>query len=380
MDIYLVGGAVRDRLLGLPVQERDWVVVGATPQEMLALGYRQVGKDFPVFLHPETGEEYALARTERKTGPGYRGFAFHTSQDVTLEQDLQRRDLTINAIAEAPDGTLIDPFNGREDLQLGLLRHVSPAFSEDPVRILRVARFAARFDRFGFKVTHATNALMRTMVDNGEVDHLVAERVWAELEKALATDAPQRFFTTLRGCGALALLFPEIDQEYRVVGQAHTGQPLPQPLQSLRTSVTASTDPCIRFSVLMYALASDQPLAQRMALVEDACRRLHAPNAYTQLALTAIRLTPFALGKTPADRLELMESGGAFKNTGRWQPLLTVYIASGVLDQATADHLSAVAEKAGRINAAALGDPGLSGPAIGAAIHARRLQLVESEY
>ncbi|HHH43817.1 MAG TPA: multifunctional CCA tRNA nucleotidyl transferase/2'3'-cyclic phosphodiesterase/2'nucleotidase/phosphatase [Gammaproteobacteria bacterium] len=379
MDIYLVGGAVRDKLLGLPVEERDWVVVGATPQEMLALGYRQVGKDFPVFLHPETGEEYALARTERKTGPGYKGFAFHASPDVTLEQDLQRRDLTINAIAEAPDGTLIDPFNGREDLQLGLLRHVSPAFSEDPVRILRVARFAARFDRFGFKVTHATNALMRTMVDNGEVNHLVAERVWAELEKALATDAPQRFFTALRGCGALAVLFPEIDQEYRVVGQAHTGQQLPQALQTLQTSVTSSTDPCIRFSVLMYALASDQPLPQRIAQAQEACRRLHAPNACTQLALAAIRLAPYALGKTPADRLELMESGGAFKNNARWQPLLSVYIASGVLDQATADHLSAVAEKAGRINAAALGDQDLSGPAIGAAIHARRLQLIESE-
>ncbi|HHO68262.1 MAG TPA: multifunctional CCA tRNA nucleotidyl transferase/2'3'-cyclic phosphodiesterase/2'nucleotidase/phosphatase, partial [Gammaproteobacteria bacterium] len=191
METYLVGGAVRDELLGLPVKERDWVVVGATPEQMRALGFRQVGRDFPVFLHPETGEEYALARTERKSGHGYTGFTVHASPDVTLEQDLARRDLTINAMAMTPDGELIDPFNGREDLENGLLRHVSPAFVEDPVRILRVARFAARFAKWGFHVAHATHALMRRMVADGEVDYLVPERVWAELEKALATDSPE---------------------------------------------------------------------------------------------------------------------------------------------------------------------------------------------
>ena len=199
MDTYLVGGAVRDRLLGLPVRERDWVVVGATVEDMLAQGYQQVGKDFPVFLHPETHEEYALARTERKSGHGYRGFTVHADPDVTLEEDLKRRDLTINAMAETADGQLIDPFHGEEDLRNGLLRHVSPAFVEDPVRILRVARFAARFARQGFKVAHETNRLMRKMVDNGEIDYLVPERVWAELEKALHTDNPEKFFQVLHG-------------------------------------------------------------------------------------------------------------------------------------------------------------------------------------
>lgn len=190
MEIYLVGGAVRDKLLGLPVRERDWVVVGATPQQMLDLGYKPVGKDFPVFLHPETGEEYALARTERKTGPGYTGFAFHAAPDVTLEEDLRRRDLTINAMAEDAAGNLIDPFNGREDLDAGLLRHVSSAFAEDPVRILRLARFKARFGKWGFKVAHGTHALMKRMVASGEVDALVPERVWAETLKALGEDRP----------------------------------------------------------------------------------------------------------------------------------------------------------------------------------------------
>ena len=209
MEIYLVGGAVRDKLLGLTVTDSDWVVVGTTPDAMLALGYQPVGKDFPVFLHPKTKEEYALARTERKTGPGYTGFETSAGPDITLEEDLLRRDLTINAMAETPAGELIDPYGGKDDLDNGVLRHVSPAFAEDPVRILRIARFAARFRRWGFHVAHATNTLMRTMVSNGEVDHLVPERVWAELVKALATDTPAQFFQVLSACGALPALFPE---------------------------------------------------------------------------------------------------------------------------------------------------------------------------
>ncbi|HEY5720606.1 MAG TPA: multifunctional CCA tRNA nucleotidyl transferase/2'3'-cyclic phosphodiesterase/2'nucleotidase/phosphatase, partial [Gammaproteobacteria bacterium] len=220
MEIYLVGGAVRDRLLGLELRERDWVVVGATPEQMEALGYRRVGRDFPVFLHPESGEEYALARTERKTAPGYRGFAVHASPEVTLEEDLRRRDLTINAMAEAPDGTLIDPFGGAEDLRLGRLRHVSPAFAEDPVRILRVARFAARFARWGFRVAHPTQRLMREMVASGEVDALVPERVWAELEKALGEPQPGRFVEVLHRCGALARVLPEVDALFGVPQRA----------------------------------------------------------------------------------------------------------------------------------------------------------------
>ena len=216
MQIYLVGGAVRDKLLKRPFHERDWVVVGATPEAMLSLGYRQVGKDFPVFLHPESHEEYALARTERKMAPGYYGFNVHATPDVTLEEDLLRRDLTINAMAEQHDGTLVDPFNGQQDIKDRVLRHVSPAFSEDPVRILRLARFAARFAHLGFTIAEETMMLMREMVESGEVDALVAERVWAELDKALGEQSPSRFFEVLRECGALARLFPEIDHLFGV--------------------------------------------------------------------------------------------------------------------------------------------------------------------
>lgn len=216
MRIYLVGGAVRDRLLGRPVVDRDHVVVGARPEEMVARGYRPVGKDFPVFLHPESGEEYALARTERKTGRGYHGFAFHADPGVTLEQDLARRDLTINAIAQGEDGALVDPYGGVRDLEARVLRHVSPAFVEDPVRLLRVARFAARFAPLGFTVAPETMTLMQRMVAEGEVDHLVPERVWAETRRALAEAQPSAFLRVLRGSGALAVLFPEVDALYGV--------------------------------------------------------------------------------------------------------------------------------------------------------------------
>ncbi len=218
MKTYCVGGAVRDELLGLEVQDRDWVVVGATPEAMLARGFRPVGKDFPVFLHPVTHEEYALARTERKTAPGYKGFVFHADAGVTLEEDLARRDLTINAIARAEDGQLIDPYGGQRDLAAKVLRHVSSAFAEDPVRILRVARFAARFG--DFVIAPETVDLMRTMVANGEVDALVPERVWQELARGLMEAAPSRMFETLRGCGALARLLPEVDALWGVPQRA----------------------------------------------------------------------------------------------------------------------------------------------------------------
>ncbi|MDO9052646.1 MAG: multifunctional CCA addition/repair protein [Gallionella sp.] len=212
-SIYCVGGAVRDRLLGLPVKDHDWVVVGSTPEAMVAQGFQQVGKDFPVFLHPDTHEEYALARTERKTARGYKGFVVHAAADVTLEQDLLRRDFTVNAIAQDADGKLIDPHNGIADLRAGILRHVSGAFNEDPVRILRAARFASRF---GFTIAPETLALMRDMVNNGEVDALVPERVWQELARGLMEKIPSRFFTTLRSCGALAKIMPEVDALFGV--------------------------------------------------------------------------------------------------------------------------------------------------------------------
>ena len=218
MKVFAVGGAVRDELLGLPVKDRDWVVVGATPEEMAARGYLPVGKDFPVFLHPETHEEYALARTERKTAPGYKGFVFHADGEVSIEDDLARRDLTVNAIARAEDGTYVDPYRGRADVAAKVLRHVSSAFVEDPVRVLRVARFAARFTEF--TVADETMALMRAMVDNGEVDHLVPERVWQELARGLMEAKPSRMFEVLRACGALKKILPELDRLWGVPQRA----------------------------------------------------------------------------------------------------------------------------------------------------------------
>ncbi len=376
MEIYLVGGAVRDKLLGLDVSERDWVVVGATPQEMLDLGYRQVGRDFPVYLHPETKDEYALARTERKTGPGYKGFAFHTSPDVTLEQDLIRRDLTINARAEAADGTLIDPCHGQDDLRDGLLRHISPAFAEDPVRVLRIARFAAQFGKWGFKVAHGTNALMRRMVENGEVDHLVPERVWAELAKALATDAPQKFFTVLRGCKALAVLFPEIDREYPQGEPSGNHHNSIAALERLQASLTNSDDPRVRFSILIQALGQELTREQRVRQATALCKRFRAPNDYTQLALSAIALEREAISDRPEDILKLMESAGAFRHTERWQQLLATYQASGLIDKARADRLKEAGNAAASVNAAQLAIPQASGPALGEAIRARRLEVV----
>jgi tRNA nucleotidyltransferase (CCA-adding enzyme) len=220
MQIYLVGGAVRDRLLGIPIKDRDYVVVGASAQDMLRLGYKPVGKDFPVFLHPHSGEEYALARTERKSGRGYHGFEFQADATVTLEQDLARRDLTINAMAEDENGALVDPYGGAHDLQARILRHVAPAFVEDPVRILRVARFTARFAHLGFLVAEETRALMQQMTRDGEADHLVPERIWAETRKALCEATPSAFLKTLRECGALKVLFPEIDALYGVPQRA----------------------------------------------------------------------------------------------------------------------------------------------------------------
>ncbi|TNC76016.1 multifunctional CCA tRNA nucleotidyl transferase/2'3'-cyclic phosphodiesterase/2'nucleotidase/phosphatase [Janthinobacterium lividum] len=266
MKIYTVGGAVRDQLLGLPVKDHDHVVVGATPDDMLRRGFRPVGKDFPVFLHPKTQEEYALARTERKTAPGYRGFVFHTAPDVTLEEDLVRRDLTINAIARAEDGTLTDPFGGIDDIQNKVFRHVSDAFGEDPVRILRLARFAARFDTF--TVAPATMELMRQMVLDGEVDALVAERVWQEVAKGLMEARPSRMLTVLHECGALARILPELainDHLLHVIDRA----------------AGAGHALCVRFAVLMLAV----PLEQINVLSE----RLRVPNDCRELAVMAAR-------------------------------------------------------------------------------------------
>ena len=299
MKVYLVGGAVRDELLGLSHDERDWVVVGSTPQRMQTMNFRPVGKDFPVFLHPDTHEEYALARTERKTAPGYHGFVFHASPEVTLEQDLQRRDLTINAMAKDEAGELIDPFNGQVDLESRVLRHVSPAFSEDPVRILRVARFAARFHELGFSVAPETQELMLQMVQAGEVDALVAERVWTETVKALAEDRPSVYFEVLRSCGALRALFPELErlwgvpQPERWHPEVDTGV---HTMMVLDQSARLTEDVQVRFAALLHDLGKGTTPAEvlpshhdhekrSVQLVRQLCERYRVPNQYRDLAV-----------------------------------------------------------------------------------------------
>ncbi|BAO45345.1 CCA tRNA nucleotidyltransferase [Thiolapillus brandeum] len=258
-QIYLVGGAVRDQLLGLPVVDRDWVVVGATPADMLAQGFQPLPGDFPVFRHPDTGEEYALARRETKTGRGYHGFSVETGPDVTLEEDLSRRDLTINAMAEDERGIIIDPFNGREDLDQGLLRHVTPAWVEDPVRMLRIARFAARFDVWGFHVAHGTHKLMKQMVASGELESLQGIRVRQEMEKALVTERPWRFFQVLHACGALEPLLPGLAR--RLPGGGHGRDMEAEPWRVLSRAVAADLSPALRLvCVLQFALETEQDL------------------------------------------------------------------------------------------------------------------------
>ena len=257
MQVYLVGGAVRDEQLGLPVKERDWCVVGATPDDLKDQGYKQVGKDFPVFLHPDSGEEYALARTERKTAAGYHGFAFNTSPEVTLDDDLSRRDLTINAMAKDSDGKLIDPFNGLRDLENRLIRHVSDAFAEDPVRILRAAKFAARFASLGFRIAPETRDLMRQMVVDGEADALMPDRVWKETAAALVGSNPRIFFESLRACGALRVVFPEVDALFGIPQPAKWHPEIDTGLHTMMVIEQAeklSGDLEIRFAALVHDL------------------------------------------------------------------------------------------------------------------------------
>jgi tRNA nucleotidyltransferase (CCA-adding enzyme) len=339
MRVYLVGGAVRDRLLGLAVRERDWVVVGATPEELLRLGYQPVGREFPVFLHPTTHEEHALARQERKVGPGYRGFTTQFAPTVTLEEDLGRRDLTINAMAEDESGALIDPYGGQADLAARVLRHVSEAFVEDPVRILRVARFAARFAPLGFRVADETLALMRRITESGEARTLVPERVWQETERALAEAHPDVFFHTLRACGALAVIYPEIDalfgvpQPPRWHPEIDTGVHV---MLALRYAATHGAPPAVRFAVLVHDLGKAQtPKAEwpshhgheelGVALINQLCDRLKVPNAHRELAILAGRyhtLVHRALELRPATVLTLLENCDAFRRSERFAELL----------------------------------------------------------
>ncbi len=298
MKIYLVGGAVRDGLLRLPVKDKDWVVVGATPQEMLDAGYQQVGKDFPVFLHPKSREEYALARTERKSGQGYTGFTCYAAPDVTLEQDLLRRDLTINAIAQDEHGEFIDPYNGRADIEKRLLRHVSPAFNEDPLRVLRVARFAARYAHLNFQIAPETQALMSVMAANGELEHLTPERVWKETENALTSRNPQVYFDVLRKCGALKVLFPEIDALFGVPAPEKWHPEIDTGIHVLMTLAIAaqlSPEVDVRFATLCHDLGKGLTPKEfwprhhghgpaGVKLVEQLCQRMRVPNEIRDLA------------------------------------------------------------------------------------------------
>ncbi|KNE85782.1 multifunctional CCA addition/repair protein [Aggregatibacter aphrophilus] len=302
-QIYLVGGAVRDQLLNLPVQDRDWVIVGATPQALLSLGYQQVGKDFPVFLHPQSKEEYALARTERKSGQGYTGFICDFSADITLEQDLIRRDLTINAMAQDLQGNLYDPYHGADDLKQRILRHVSPAFVEDPLRVLRVARFAARYHHLGFTIEPETLQLMQTLTEQGELQHLTAERVWAETEKSLNEKNPEIYFETLRQIGALAVLFPELDALYGVPNPAKFHPEIDSFVHAMmvlqQATLLSEQVDCHKSAVRFAAICHDLGKAKTpksnwphhhgheklgMTPTRNLCKRLKVPSYYQQLA------------------------------------------------------------------------------------------------
>lgn len=401
MDIYLVGGAVRDELLGLPVRERDWVVVGATPEQMHALGYKQVGQDFPVFLHPQTGEEYALARTERKTAAGYTGFAVHAGPDVTLEDDLLRRDLTVNALARDANGQLIDPYGGQADLAARRLRHVSEAFVEDPVRVLRAGRFAARFAPQGFAIDPDTLALMARMVTNGEVDALVPERVWKETERALACARPSVYFEALRACGALARVFPEIDALFGVPQPpkwhpeidtgVHTMMVVDQAAQLSRSLP-------VRFAALVHdlgkALTPADVLpghhgheARSVRLIEALCERLRVPNECRDLA----RSVAACHGKVhraeqlkPTTVLKLLDELDALRRPSRFDLALIACEADargrlGLEDAPypQANYLRGAYEAAAAVRSIDLDLEGLAGPQIGQALYDARLREVK---
>ncbi|MEE8345185.1 MAG: multifunctional CCA addition/repair protein [Woeseiaceae bacterium] len=401
MEVYLVGGAVRDEQLGLPVKERDWCVVGATPDDLLSKGYRQVGKGFPVFLHPETNEEYALARTERKTGAGYHGFEFQTSPDVTLEADLSRRDLTINAMARDADANLIDPFDGMADLQHRVLRHISDAFSEDPVRILRTAKFKARFAGLGFELAGETLDLMAQMVSDGEADSLQADRVWQETEAALAGPNPHLYFQVLRDCGALAVVFPELDALFGV----------PQPpqwhpeidcglhaLMVLEQAAKLSDDIAVRFAALVHDLGKattakenlpSHPGHERRSvkLVNKMSKRLPVPRACRELGVLVAEYHAHchrAFELRPQTILKLLKEIDAFRRPGRFRKFLLACEAdargrTGFEDKPypQAAYLERAGKEAGRVKADQVADIATNGAAIGAEIDKKRLEAIK---
>jgi len=403
MRTYLVGGSVRDRLLGLDGGDRDWVVVGATPQQMLADGYVPVGKDFPVFLHPRTKEEYALARTERKTAPGYHGFAFHADPSVTLEQDLERRDYTVNAIAEDEAGGLVDPFGGARDIEARLLRHVSPAFAEDPVRILRGARFLARFAPLGFTVAPETLALMRRMVAEGEVDHLVPERVWQELSRLLAAPKPSAGLQLLRDCGALAKLLPEVDALFGVEQRAEYHPEIDAGVHTLMVCDMAARlapgNARIGFAALVHDLGKAlTPEAQRpkhinhehsgLLPLRALCERLRVPAAHRELAALACRehLNVHRLFELRAQTVhDLLARCDGFRQPARIAELASVCEADkrgrlGLQEEPypQAAELCRLLEVARAVSSAQLDLSKLSGPEVGEALRKLRVAAIRA--
>lgn len=402
MQIYKVGGAVRDRLLGLPVTDIDRVVVGATTEQMHQLGYRPVGSDFPVFLHPETGEEYALARTERKNGRGYGGFIFHASPDVTLEQDLIRRDLTINAMAEDDDGNLTDPYNGQQDLQARVLRHVSPAFAEDPLRVLRVARFAARYAELGFSVAAPTLALMRQLSESGELQALTAERSWKEISRALMERQPQVFIQVLRDCSALKELIPELDALFGVPQpEAHhpeidTGV---HTLSVLHQAAVHQQPLSVRWACLLHDLgkgttpASEWPrhIAHEhrgLKLIKAVNQRFKAPRDCQELALLVGEYHTHghrALELKPSTLLELLQSFDVYRRPQRFEEFVMAceMDARGRLgfeqrSYPQADYLRGAAEAARQVAVQPLVEQGHKGKELGEALKAARLQALKA--
>ena len=398
MQIYLVGGAVRDSLINYPSSENDWVVVGATPEQMTALGYKPVGQDFPVFIHPKTGEEYALARTERKSGHGYKGFEFYTSTEVSLEEDLIRRDLTINAMAQDDEGRIIDPFDGQKDLAHKLLRHVSEAFTEDPLRVLRVARFAARYAHLGFTVAPETMELMKSIVAKGEMEFLVAERVWKETSRALTEQSPQVFFEVLKACNALEVLLPEVDALFGVPQRADYHPEIDTGIHTLMAlkAATKLTDcEAIRFAVLVHdvgkAITPEDVLPSHsghekrgLPLVKAICDRLTVPNKHRQLAMS---VTEFhlhchrALELKPATLLKLFQSIGAIRSPDKLIDFLTCCEAdikgrAGFEDAAypSKDYLLAALEAVSQADISDLVAQGISGAEIGKQLNQRQIQ------
>jgi tRNA nucleotidyltransferase (CCA-adding enzyme) len=400
MQVYLVGGAVRDALLGLQVVERDWVVVGGTRDELLRQKFREVGRDFPVFLHPESHEEYALARLERKVSPGYRGFAVEFGPEVTLEEDLARRDLTINAMAQSSDGSLLDPYGGRHDLEARLLRHVSAAFVEDPVRILRVARFAARFAPLGFRVAPETAALMRSMVERGEAAALVAERVWQETEKALRESAASVFFRVLRECGALQAIYPEIDALFGVPQPAQWHPEIDTGIHTLMVldqAAALSSDTTVRFAALVHDLGKGTTPKEQwpkhtgheersVALIEALCARLRSPSEYRELSVIVARYhgnAHRAFELRPKTILEILEKSDAFRRPERFALALLAFEADsrGRLGRETAPYPQREFLQAARDAAAAIKPTPeeiaqYSGVQIAERLHERRLLAI----